>query len=129
MADFYTDLGNDATSILKEFNQGTILLIRPSTAPASPNTPWTPGVKTETSYVLDAVVGGVKSKFIDETLVKASDLQVTCAAKATLNGSTVAIVPSTDDIVSIDGKRYEIKRVVQVPAAGTPIIFELFVAA
>lgn len=129
MADFYSELQDVASEVLGEFKQGTILLIRSSEAAADVNTPWTPGTTTNASYVLDAVAEGVKQRFIDGTLVNASERKITCSPVAKLDGVSVTITPTTKDVISIDGQRHEIKRVDQIPAAGIPVIFEIFVAA
>lgn len=120
----YGRMANTATRLLDRFQQGVVTLTRPG-VPGPPPNDWTPGEPGEDVVIpLKAAIAAVtvdqaNAKYIDGTTITAADLVVTCAAPG--------IVPSMTDILEIDGQVRTIKRVVQVPAAGVPIVFKLFV--
>lgn len=115
---FYDEMADVATEILAEFNQGTVVLTRVSTA-AGPNE-WTPGAETTTPYTLDAVVRRVEQKYVDGTLIVATDNQITFAVPP--------VVPRMADRLTIDGKDYVMKDLRPIPAAGIPVAYIAFVA-
>lgn len=102
---FYDEIAGVASDVLKEFKQGSVQLRRDD--------------PTTVTYDLAATVRGVSKQYIDGTLVVAGDLMVIYAVPP--------VVPETTDIVVIDGLDYVVKRVQQIPAAGTPAAFRLFV--
>ncbi|MGO4834129.1 hypothetical protein AB4144_17865, partial [Rhizobiaceae sp. 2RAB30] len=83
---------------------------------------WDPPVETTVTYDLDAVVQGVASKFIDQTTIVASDLQVQFSPPA-------GIVPAITDMVTVNGVDRVPKRVVPIPASGDPVAFIVFVTS
>lgn len=116
----YDELQAEASELLAEFGQGSVVLSRTTTTP-DPSAPWEPGTPSTTTYPLDAVVSGVASKYVDGTLIKASDLMITAAVHA-------EVTPQMGDAVSIDGGVAKaIKRIEPMPAAGTPAAFMIFV--
>lgn len=121
MTSLYGDLQGIASGILKEFRQGVIQITRTVTTPSNPSTPWIPGEETTTTYTLDATARGVPTKFIDGTLIQASDLLVTAAVHP-------SITPQMGDDLTIDGVSHAIKKIEPKPAAGTPVAVLIFVA-
>lgn len=121
-------LAANAARMIK--SRGTsITLNRTTNAPSDPSTPWIPGAPTTAVYTLDAFVKGATEQYIDGTTVLASDLMVVASPKATLAGAAVDVVPQMGDVLSIDGKAREIKRILPAPAAGTAALFRMFVAS
>lgn len=128
---FYGDMQGIAAGILAEFKQGVIQLTRNVEADPEPETPYEPGALTETVFTLDATAKGVSAKYVDGTLILASDLMVVSSVMA-MNGTsqaTEAIEPSLTDILTIDGTPHRIKRIDATPASGTPVVYTLFVEA
>lgn len=124
MNDFYAEMADVATELLTEFKQGVVTLTRVTHGEADPATPWIPGGTTEQAYDLNATVAAVtvdqaNAQYIDGTTITNADVVVTCAVPP--------VVPTLTDTLSIDGKVRIIKKIVQVPAAGIPIVFKLFV--
>ena len=78
---------------------------------------WDP--KTEgTPIPLDAVAFGVSAKYVSD-LISQSDIEVTAAV--------FSEIPTIDGIISTDGINRQIVKVAQIPAAGTPVIWQIFV--
>lgn len=122
MASFYEELGSVATGLLREFKQGSVSLV--SRTQAAGSTAFEPGALTEVSVPLDAVVKGVSKKFVDGNSVLSSDLEVLIGPVGT-DGSSVN--PTMADVIEVDGVRRTIKKVVQTPAAGTPVLYTVIV--
>lgn len=81
MAFDYGRMQGTASRLMQRFNQGTVTLTKATPGEPDPETPWMPGEPTETVYVLDATVSaitGANAKYIDGTVITASDLVVTC---------------------------------------------------
>jgi hypothetical protein len=121
MSGFYADLQGIASGILKEFKQGVVTLTRTTTAEPNPATPWIPGEETTASFTLDATARGVPTKYVDGTLILASDLLVTAAVHP-------SVTPKMGDGLTIDGVSHAIKKIEPKPAAGTPVAFLIFAA-
>ncbi|TPL06681.1 hypothetical protein [Mesorhizobium sp. B2-4-11] len=117
---FYDDMADMASELLGEFKQGFISLSRTVTADPDPSTPWIPGTTTTTVYPLDAVARRVSQKYVDGTLIVATDDQITFAVPE--------IVPAMTDILVIDGVEHAMKDLRPIPAAGTPVAYIAFVA-
>lgn len=117
---FYSELQEIASEVLAEFAQGAVTLTR-STSTPDPETPWEPGALTTTTYTLNAVVSGVASKYVDGSLITASDLMITAAVHA-------EVTPQMGDLISIDGGVAKaIKKIEPMPAAGTPAAHLIFI--
>lgn len=137
MSDFYGSLQGTASELLGEFKTGTVLLERTSfTEDYTPGGPFppTPEQTITTVYRLDATVRGVAAKYVDGTLVQASDLQAVCAVTAeivSVNGEpasgTEDIVPTLEDVLMIDGAARTILRVLPTPAAGQAVAVTVFI--
>lgn len=111
----YDRMQATATRLLGQYSQGTIKYLAPVavTGPA-----WAPTVGTPTEYTLKATANGVLQKFVDGTLVLASDIQIMCAV--------FDVSPTTSGVIDIDGRKHQIVRVDQIPAAGTPVAWRMF---
>ena len=131
MADIYTRMQGTADRLLAKYAQGTVTLSRTTTADPDPETPWIPGAETTVVYTLSATVKGVSQKFVDGTLILATDLEVTAAVTATdENGAEVSLDPDmTTDTLSIDGQAVTIIRDLSIPAAGTKAALRWIVRA
>lgn len=127
MAGFdYTRMQTTAQSLLERFKQGTITLTRTTHAAAA--NPWEQGSATTTVYTLRATAKGVSQKYIDGTIIVASDLQLTVSPVALdTDGAEATIAPASDDLITIDGSVKAIKRIIPVPAAGTAVTYTLIV--
>ena len=126
MAGFdYGRMQATADRLLTRFNQGSVVLRRVVYGEPDPATPWQPGEPSETEHVLSATVAAVtvdqaNAKYIDGTVITTADLVVTC--------SVPPVTPQMTDTLLIDGEVRQMKKIVQVPAAGVPVAFKLFVA-
>jgi hypothetical protein len=122
--DFYQNMQDIAGSVMKQFRQGIVVLVRTTEGPADTSKPWEPGTASQARIVLDAVVSGVKAYQVDGTQIQASDLVVVCAAS--VDGKLVD--PNESDTILIDGSAHQIKKIEPRPAAGTPVVYAIFVA-
>jgi hypothetical protein len=123
MAGFdYSRMQGTASRLMQRFKQGTIVLTRPGTETPGPN-PWDPPVVGDpVEHELDGVAKGVSAEFVDGTTILATDIQITC--------SVPPVVPSIEtDAMTVDGKSVTLLRIDQIPAAGTPVAYRLFVRA
>lgn len=113
----YDELKIVASELLREFNQSVISLIKvtPGTGPTD-----NPGNSSTTSYMLDAVAKGVSFKYIRQGFAVISDLEITAAV---VDGVT----PSEKDFIEIDSIKYKIIQMMNVPAAGTKIVWKFIV--
>lgn len=113
MADFYGRMTETASRLMAKFKQGTIEYV-PLVAGATKYDPMTEG----TPILLDATAMGVAKEYVDD-LVSASDIQVTSAVFST--------TPDMKGRITIDGDSREIIRIKQLPAAGDPVAWLIFV--
>ena len=123
MAGFdYSRMQGTASRLMQRFKLGTIVLTRPGTETPGPN-PWDPPVVGDpVEYEIDGVAKGVSAEFVDGTTILATDLQITC--------SVPPVVPSMEtDTLTVDGRSMTLLRIDQIPAAGTPVAYRLFVRA
>lgn len=116
---FYDDMQAVATDVLREFKQGTVVLTRITAGAADPETSWIPGTPTTASYTLDAVVRRVEQKYVDGSLIVATDNQIITAVPP--------VGPAMTDQITIDGVAQVIKDIRPIPAAGTPVAYIIFV--
>lgn len=116
---FYDDMQAVAAGVLGEFKQGAIKLTRVTTETPNPAKPWLPVADTSETYELEATAKAVSDKFIDGTLILATDKEVTCAVPK--------IEPVPGDVISIDGNAHSIVKVMRIPAAGVAVVFKLIV--
>jgi glutathione S-transferase len=120
----YGKLQGTATRLLDRFQQGVVQLIVPGEPVPGPE-PWDPPTEGEPAvHALKAAVAAVtvdqaNAKYIDGTVITTADLVVTC--------SVPPVVPDLQHVLTIDGEARTIKKIVQVPSAGVPVAFKLFV--
>lgn len=113
---FYSDLQQVAKDVIGEFKQGAVKYIEPGTesGPA-----YNPTITPGTEHEIDATVRGVASKFVDGTTILSSDFQLVTPAG-------FGVVPVQAGTVEADGTTYTIVQIDPVPAAGTPVVYRIF---
>lgn len=113
---FYDDIQAVATEVLAEFAQGVCTLTRTTIGePADPDEPFEPGASSTTVYTLDATVRRVEQRYVDGSLIVATDDQVTFAVPE--------ITPRMSDKITIDGVVRTLKMLKPKPASGTPVAY------
>lgn len=120
----YAGIAVEVAAAFEEVKQGVVVLQRTTFADPDPATPWIPGEETVVDYPLDAIASAVtvdqaNAKYIDGTTITTADIVLTC--------SVSPVVPAMTDTLTIDGAVRTIKKIIQVPAAGVPVLFKLFV--
>ena len=133
MADFFTDMANMARDVLKPSNQGGLgartgsINLMVQQAPTPPTNPWDPpAVPVYISTPVRGQVFGVGQDLIGAPVpnggqIVASDEQAILA----LWGGTAKVT----DILQVDGKKYTILAVSQIPEAGTKSAVRLIIRA
>lgn len=121
----YASIAVEVAAAFEEVRQGTVVLQRTIYAAPDPATPWIPGGETVVSYAVDAIASAVtvdqaNAKYIDGTTITTADIVVTCAVPP--------VMPAMTDRLTVDGQARTIKKIVQVPSAGIPVMFKLFVS-
>lgn len=115
----YERMQSTATRLLTRFNQGVVTLTRPGTVTPAPN-PWEPPVESDPIvYTLNAVAKAVEDKFIDGTLIFATDRMVICSVLP------VEVLPG--DKLSIDGKAVTTIKTMRRPDAGVVVAWKFIV--
>ena len=130
---FYAEMQEVATEVIGEFQQGEIKL--ETVTETVGDEPWIVGSSTIT-YVLSGVAKPVDRKFVDGTLVVATDIEVVCSVRATrthIDGAQLTPVvadidPHMDDWVIVDTKRRKVKKVRRIPEAGTVVAYGLVIS-
>lgn len=117
---FYDDMQTVASGLLEEFKQGAVTLTRYTEDPPPTDEPWKPGEKTLTVYSLSAAVRRVQQKYIDGSLIVATDDQITFAVPP--------VEPQMTDVFTVDGAVRVLKDLRRIPAAGTAVAYIAFVA-
>lgn len=115
------DIYDDMRQALKQeladnSEQGTIRYIHPG-APTGPSYDPQPGAPT--AYDVLGVVRGVSQKYVDGTYVTATDQQATLAV--------FDRQPTNEGVLEVDGVERQIIRVDNLPGAGTPCGFRVFI--
>lgn len=108
-----------ATRLLNKFKQGEIKLRRTSQAVAS--NPWNPISASSSDYDLFAAVEPVSKGYIDNQTITADDRMVIF--------NVIEFEPDIGDLIIIDGKAFEMKRLRRYPQAGTPVYYEAIICA
>ena len=103
----YQRFQNTAKRLTEKYNTGALVLIK--IAPGS-GPDWNPGEPTETPHAFKGTLFGVSEKYVDGTLVVASDQQ------CTMPGGGAE--PTTSDELMADGERHQIVKVERIPSAG-----------
>ena len=113
---FYTDLRSVAEVRITEYGQSVTLkrivagAYDPSTGAAA---------QTVTSYPGRAYMGNYSSRDIDGTLILRGD------RRATLACDTLGVVPSKDDVLTVDGVDWTVQSVEPVDPGGVALIYRL----
>lgn len=120
---FYDEMADMVQELLAPeeedgLGQGSVQLRRVTTTPG-PNE-WDPPVEVTETWELSAAVRRVSTKYVDGTLILATDNQVTFAVPAT--------VPLMTDTLVIDGREQAMKDLRPLPGAGTVVAWLAFVA-
>ncbi len=130
MSDPYAAKRARVAAKIKKWKTGTVTLTRTTPGAPDPATPWVPGAPTTVVYTLDARVDGVSNDYVDEVTILATDEMMIASPKATTAaGAVVDIVPQMDDAVHVDGELRTIKKIEQIPSAGPPARFHIFIAS
>lgn len=115
--DFYEDMQKLASSVMKEFKQGSVKLIQYKETKGG--TLDEPSELAEKVYNLDATVSGVSFKYLINSYAVASDLTVT-------TGVIQGVTPTINDFIEIEGIRHKIIRDISAaPNAvnGKPVVW------
>lgn len=129
MADAYSPMRRRVARLLRRWSTGAITLTRSTPGTPDPAEPWIPGVPTLTVYLLDARVDGISEAMATEVTVEGANEVVIASPKARLDGVVVDIVPTSTDVLMVDGRRRVIKKIETVPAAGPPARFHIYIAS
>lgn len=113
----YEDLQQVVQEVMAEFKQGQISLVQ-TTAGSGPID--NPGAGTTTKYALDATAKGVGFKFLKDSRVVASDIEVTAAVRPD-------VVPNIKDFIEIDGVQHKMVIEPLIPAAGVQVAWKFIV--
>jgi len=119
MSDFYDEMQEVATDLLQEFSQGQVTLKRTVTTPGEHS--YDPPTETVTSYALKATVRRVNQRFDRGTVIVETGDVVTFAA--------LEVEPALTDLLVVDGKDRAITDLKRIPAAGTVVAWQAFIAA
>lgn len=114
---FYEEMRDVASEVLAEFKQGAVhyVHVTPGTGPIDD-----PGPSSYTLTLIDSAVRGVRSKYVQDGLAVASDLQAIMSARH-------GIVPDIKDFIDVDGKRHKIVHISAKPEAGTAVAYLLII--
>lgn len=113
MSNFYSKMQGTASKLLKKFNQGEITYT-PIVPPANDWDSPTEG----TPITLDATAGGVSQKYLSN-LITTSDIEISAAV--------FSIEPEMRGKIHIDGVERQIIAIQQLPAAGIPVAWKIWV--
>lgn len=109
----YDRLSTTADRLLTKYAQG-VITYTPSGQPVNEWEPVTEG----TPVPIDATATGVAKQYIDD-LVTSSDTMLTI--------KPFGFAPAINGKITIDGNDRQIIRIKQIPAAGDPIVWQVFV--
>lgn len=113
MSDFYQRMQGVSSKLLKQFNQGVIAY----TPIVPPVNDWD-SPTTGTPITLDATAGGVSQKYLSD-LITTSDIELSVAVFGT--------EPTMSGKIHIDGIERQIIAIQQLPAAGIPVAWKIWV--
>lgn len=135
MASFYDEMQAVASDMLTEFQQGS-MVYRVKSGVSSPyETP------VENDIPVYGVAKGVSQKYMND-LISASDIEVTVAATKTAlwddqfvwddtklwdESGAYVIDPNISGTFIMDGLERQIIKIQKIPAAGTPVVFKIFI--
>ena len=113
---FYTDLRSAAEIMVTEYGQA-VTLKRIAAGAYDPSTGT--AAQTVTSYPGRAIMGNYSNRDIDGTLIMRGD------RLATLACDTLGVVPSKDDVLTVDGVDWTVQSVEPVDPGGVALIYRL----
>jgi hypothetical protein len=105
-----------ATKLLTKFDQGPFTYYKPG---ATSGPAYDPVYEPETEHTVSGSAQGVEERYIKDGYISGSDIQLTA--------SVFDVTPTIDGEILIQGKRRQIIEVQQIPAAGTPVAWRIFV--
>lgn len=111
----YAELQGVAGGLLREFDQGGLVLLKqvPGSGP-----PHNPGPSTWVDVQFAGTARGVTGEHLKDTLIQSSDLTVVMPGSLT---------PVMADRIRIGSEQYSIVKIIPKPAAGTPAVYEVVV--
>jgi hypothetical protein len=122
--DFYTDMQKIASGVLHQFDQSRdtgqendgiwYIHITPGDGPKE-----NPGVPQETPYKMDGAARQAETRYVDNSVILATDMQATVAIRPD-------VTPRMPGFVKVDGVRYSIKKATTIPPSGVPVATLLF---
>lgn len=124
MSDFYKDMRGIANDILgSELGQSdtkkrqtiNYVHLTPGNGPADD-----PGPSGEAAYPLNGTASGVSQKYVDNSIIIQSDLQV-------MMGYRDDIEPNISGFVTVNSVRHKLIAVKRVPEAGTVVVWVLVI--
>lgn len=101
-----------------DFEQGPLVYIEMVTATGG--TPDDPGEPTPVSHPFKGFVRPVSTKYVDGTHIVATDKQLAVPGD-------LAVVPTMNGFISVDGVKHKIVQLDPIPASGTPVVYRAFV--
>ena len=109
----YDDLQGVAQELFAEFKQGVVQYVAktPGGGPVD-----NPGPSVDTPFTVNATVGGVSKKYVDNGLAIGTDLQVRMPFDS-------RFIPDMKGFFTIDGVRCKILSIDKLPAAGPTIAY------
>jgi hypothetical protein len=120
---FYKDMAGIALDIIDEFQQGTLALERRTPVAGAPE--WEPQPPQIDTYPVVGVVRSVDRRYVDGTLVMATDRMATVPAYSL----PVGVVPNMADGLIVDGQPCTIKKMLKVPEAGVTIVYKMILGS
>lgn len=120
MSAFYQRMKtNVADKLLKQFNQGDIVLVQATSIP--PANPWDAPTTTEARTPLNAIAKGVSEQYVDGVTILSTDIEIVSAVPINQ--------PKVSDFIEIDGKTTTLLRIIPIPAAGLTVAHKFLVRA
>lgn len=120
---FYQDMQKVALEVITGFQQG-VLMLEKRTLVAGEN-PWDPELPLTEVVAVVGVVQAVDRRYVDGTLVLATDRMAILPAKSL----PASVIPEMTDRLIIDGEPTTIKKVLRVPEAGVIIVYRLILGS
>lgn len=117
---FYQDMQKVASSVLKQFKQGSVKLYQYTESEGGSLD--APADLTENVYELDATVSGVNYKYLIDNYAVASDLTVTASV-------IPGVYPTINDFIEINGQKHKIIRDISpaphaVEGSAQPVVWQ-----
>lgn len=114
----YDRMQGTASRLMDRFMQGEVLY-QITGEPTGPS--WNPTPGPLESYPIDATVSGVSGKYMNDSMIRMTDLEVTC--------SVFDAQPEMSGRIVINGRPHEIVQIQQVPGSGTVVAWKIIVRA